>query len=203
MLLRPQSCLSQHTGAVSVSAAIRNDRADLPAMLLISYKQPRPGLPVAGLHNMTMSMRRGACAGQYTLYTANWTIPGGISFASKIDIISGERGDVVADDFNDATDLPGTCAPFLGPPEDLCETVVATIPPATSPVLAAPTTMLTTATATTATTPSISMPTPAEAGTATGPPAPAASGRHELGLGHTFKSFFEYMTNYVVNFFFG
>lgn len=203
ILLRPQSCLLQYTGVFSATAAFRNDRLNLPATILVAYKQPRDGLPVAGLHNMTMSMRKGSCVGQYTLYTANWTIPGGISFASKIDIISGEGVDVIADDFNNAVDLPGTCAAFHGPPESLCETVVAALPaptPSVVPVPTVATTMQTVMSGTATSTTSTSVPTPAQTETVT---RPQPSVVIQPGLGHTFESFLQYMTNYVANFFFG
>lgn len=192
ILMRPQSCLLQYTGVFSATAAVRNDRADLPTTLLVSYKAPRPGLPVPGLHNMTMSMRKGPCVGMYTLYSANWTIPGGISFASRIDIISGEVGgeDVVVDDFNDAAELPGNCAPFRGPSR--CDTVV---------VATAKTTVTTSSTV---------VPTPT--GIASGPTTSLAepihhdstgSAKPDFRSGQAFSGFFQYMTNYIANFFFG
>lgn len=192
LLLHPQSCLLQHTGVFSATAAVRNDRVDFPTILLVSYKAPRPGLPVPGLHNMTMSMHKGPCVGLYTLYSANWTIPGGLSFASKIDIISGgeESGGVIVDDFNDAAEIPGSCAPFRGPSS--CETVMA--PPAMTTV---------TTSSTTATTPSSTLslttstlPEPVHAGS-------HASTKSDFRKGRAFPDFFQYLTNYIANFFFG
>lgn len=201
MLLRPQSCLLQYTGVFSATAAIRNDRASLPVTILVSYKQPQQGLPVASMHNMTMSMRKGPCVGHYTLYSANWTIPGGLSFASKIDIISGEGDDVIVDDFNNAVELPGTCRSFRGPPENLCEEIETTTPPApTRPVLSVATTMHTVTSSPATSSALTSVPTPAHTGAVTTTPA---SEVNDLGLGHTFETFFEYVTNYVANFFFG
>ncbi|KAL1853244.1 hypothetical protein VTK73DRAFT_9023 [Phialemonium thermophilum] len=229
MLQRPQSCLMQHTGALRATAAVRNDRLHLPVTLVVSYKQPRPGLPVPGLHRMTMTMRRGACVGLYTLYTAEWTIPGGISFASKIDIVSGEvgrRGTAVADEFIDAVDLSGKCSPFRGPPAHLCSSLGVGSSTAaaggvaeqtrtqttTGLVAAVPTTMFTTTT--TATTPataaggmylSSSSPTavpPQGEPDASLQSPDATTNGHALHLGETFISFFQYLTNYVVNYFF-
>lgn len=202
MLLRPQSCLLQHSGVFSATAAVRNDRATLPATLMVSYKVPRPGLPVPGLHNMTMSMARGPCVGLYTLYTAKWTIPGGISFASKIDIISGEGANVIVDDFNDAAELPGNCAGFDGPPQSQCRTPVVEISTTTKSIAYVPP-------ATTLTT-SIPMPTSATvyaSSTATKSPLGNSStlaSEHEIHhLGESFSSFIQYLTNYIVNYFFG
>jgi hypothetical protein len=136
---------------------------------------------------MTMSMRKGPCVGLYTLYTANWTIPGGMSFSSRIDIISGkERStDIIVDDFNDAAELPGSCAPFVGP--STCETVTLA-PPAT----------------TAATSTDVVLPSP----TTTASPEPVPNDNHNsiksgFRLGQTFAGFFQYLTNYVANFFFG
>ena len=193
MLLRPQSCLLQHTGVFAATAAVRNDRVDLPAFLLVSYKQPRQGLPVVGLHNMSMSMRRGSCVGHYTLYTADWTIPGGISFASKIDVISGAGQDVLVDSFIDAIDLPGTCASFQAPPEDQCESVMTATPvptPTTSLSPTARTTMLTVMSI-------AAMPVTSTASPTSGQDDPG------LGIGRTCNSVFECLTNYFVNYFFG
>jgi hypothetical protein len=138
------------------------------------------------------------------LYTANWTIPGGISFASKIDIISGAEGskDVVVDDFNTAAELPGNCAPFRDPAK--CESVMPVptpIPTADPGTTAMSTTMLTLATVE-------ATPTQTTSADTSSPPEPvhhdlAGSTKQELGLGEAFTSFFSYLTNYVVNFFFG
>lgn len=192
--MRPQSCLLQHTGVSSYTAAVRNDRTHLPVTLLISYKAPRLGLPVPGLHNMTMSMRKGECVGQYTLYTAHWTIPGGMSFASKIDIISGEMGgeDTVADDFNDAAELPGSCAPFRGPAT--CVSVVVTTTTASSTASTA-TTISSMVLATAVATPA-ALPEPVHGMSSDG-------AGEAFRMGHAFASFFQYLTNYIVNFFFG
>jgi len=77
------------------------------------------------------------CAGPYTLYTANWTIPGGESHAARIDIASGGNATdaaAVVDDFNHAVKLPGACRPLRLPPPDRCTTLpVALAPPTQTP----------------------------------------------------------------------
>ncbi|KAL1862854.1 hypothetical protein Daus18300_008351 [Diaporthe australafricana] len=120
ILLRRQSCLLQHTGVINVTAAVRNDRNDLPTNLTISYKVPRLGLPVAGLHEMTTAMTKGDCVGPYTLYSANWTIPGGISYSSRTDVSNGEGEDLLVDDFTYGADLHGQCEEFTAPPASIC-----------------------------------------------------------------------------------
>lgn len=122
ILLRRQSCLLQYTGVINVTAAVRNDRNDLPTTITISYKVPRLGLPVAGLQEMTTAMTRGECVGPYTLYSANWTIPGGISYSSRTDISNGEGEDLLVDDFTYGADLHGQCEEFTAPPAPICAT---------------------------------------------------------------------------------
>lgn len=159
ILLRRQTCLLQHTGKINVTAAIRNDRNTLPTNLTISYKVPRPGLPVAGLHETTMAMAKGECVGPYTLYNADWTIPGGISYSSRTDVSNGEGETLLADDFTYGADLHGQCEEYTAPSASMCTTFsittttltpVATSVPVTSTLsgtLAAQTSVVPTSTA--------------------------------------------------------
>lgn len=101
---------------------MRNDRNDLPTNLTISYKVPRPGLPVAGLHEMTMAMAKGDCVGPYTLFNANWTIPGGISYSSRTDVSNGAGEDLLVDDFTYGADIHGQCEEYSAPPASMCTT---------------------------------------------------------------------------------
>ncbi|KAJ9144258.1 Peroxidase [Pleurostoma richardsiae] len=212
MILRPHSCLVQHTGETRVLAAVRNDRAGLPATLAISYRAPREGLPVAGLHNMTMSMRKGECMGPYTLFEAAWTIPGGESFASRIDIISGEGGDVVVDDFNRAVDLPGYCEPFDGPAAAcasvavLLSTSAAGVSVSTATESSTAVQVLSSTAVPTMTTSTILSPVSTPVSGATGRPSPPTEDEEimeEVGEYQTVKGFAQYWVNYFVNFFFG
>lgn len=194
MLMRPQSCLLQHTGIFRATAAIRNDRTGLPTTMLVNYKVPRPGLAVPGLHNMTISMRKGPCVGLYTLFTANWTIPGGHSSWSKIDIISGsaERGhDVIMDDFNDAAGLPGNCSPFQV--QGQCEAL--SVPAAAT---SSTPTSSTTTTSTLASSPTSLPPHKYPQDTSS-----EHAEQQSLAVSNVFASFFQYLTNYIANFFFG
>lgn len=122
ILLRRQTCLLQYPGEINVTAAVRNDRNDLPTNLTISYKVPRPGLPVAGLYERTMPMTKGACVGPYTLYNAEWTIPGGISYSSRTDVSNGEGESLLVDDFTYGADLHGQCEDYSAPPASMCTT---------------------------------------------------------------------------------
>lgn len=131
ILLRRQTCLLQHTGKMNVTAAVRNDRTDLPTNLTISYKVPRQGLPVAGLLEKTIAMTKGTCVGPYTLYNAEWTIPGGISYSSRTDVSNGEGESLLVDDFTYGADLHGQCEEYSAPPASMCTTLsISTTPPA-------------------------------------------------------------------------
>ncbi|KAJ0118814.1 hypothetical protein J7T55_013069 [Diaporthe amygdali] len=131
LLLRRQTCLLQYTGKINVTAAVRNDRNDLPTNLTISYKVPRPGLPVAGLHEITMAMNKGDCVGPYTLYNTNWTIPGGISYSSRTDVSNGQGESLLVDDFTYGADIHGQCEEFSTPPASMCTTISITTTPLT------------------------------------------------------------------------
>lgn len=131
ILLRRQTCLLQYTGKINATAAVRNDRNDLPTNLTISYKVPRPGLPVAGLHETTMAMTKGDCVGPYTLYNAEWTIPGGISYSSRTDVSNGGGNSLLVDDFTYGADIHGQCEEYSAPPASMCTTLSITTTPST------------------------------------------------------------------------
>ncbi|KAG8167677.1 hypothetical protein KVR01_003366 [Diaporthe batatas] len=131
LLLRRQTCLLQYTGKINVTAAVRNDRKDLPTNLTISYKVPRPGLPVAGLHETTMFMTKGDCVGPYTLFNAAWTIPGGVSYSSRTDVSNGEGESLLADVFTYGAELHGQCEEYSAPPASMCTTLGITATPST------------------------------------------------------------------------
>lgn len=155
-----------------------------------------------GLHNMTMSMRKGPCIGLYTLYTADWTIPGGISYESRIDIFSGDEysQDSMVDDFNSGTDLPGNCAMFHGPAE--CEAIAVTAPAfSTRPTATAASTIHTTLSSVVGAPTSSATETPSIPDVATNTTA-THNHSHDFHPGRTFTGFFQYFTNYFVNFFF-
>ncbi|KAI0884485.1 heme peroxidase [Annulohypoxylon maeteangense] len=116
LIQKPQSCLL--SGTLTVTAAVRNDRKSLPVNTFISYKTPtgNPNRPVPTLKNATVTMAEGNCVGAYTFYTANYTGLGDLAYASKIDVISGSGTSALADDFNAASGLGGTCQAFQNPP---------------------------------------------------------------------------------------
>ncbi len=110
---------------------MRNDIVDVPVNLGVSYLTPRgtaDGNPVPALNEATIAMTKGDCVGQYTFYSASFTIPGGLSFNARISVTAGEGASAYTDDFNKASALPGTCGVFTG--GATCSNV--TIPSSTS-----------------------------------------------------------------------
>ncbi|KAM7198104.1 putative fungistatic metabolite [Naviculisporaceae sp. PSN 640] len=151
ILQKPQSCLAQGTGAVTVTALVRNDITATPD-LFVSYLQPRNDgrNPVPLLANATIAMTEGDCVGVYTFYSASYTIPGGLSHNAKLTITAGSE----TDDFNDAADITGTCQPYVG--SATCSTNVTPSSVSSSATATSTTTRSSTSTSTTGTpTPSI------------------------------------------------
>ncbi|KAL8358328.1 hypothetical protein RB601_009639 [Gaeumannomyces tritici] len=149
MIQRPQSCLLQGTGALTVSALVRNDRADLPVNLGVSYLTDQTNSPAPKLNTDSATMTKGNCVGGYTFFSASYTIAGGRSYAARLDINSGSGADVVSDAFNLGADLGGTCQPFTGSQTCASVTVSSVIPSSTSTsTTASSTTTSTTPTAT-------------------------------------------------------
>ncbi|KAH8200280.1 hypothetical protein TruAng_005553 [Truncatella angustata] len=103
LLQKPQSCLLQTTGALTVTAAVRNDRNSLPVNLIVSEKAGSSSNPVATL----------------TTYQITDT---SLSYSAKIDVVSGSGSDALKDDFNTGTDLGGSCDSFSAPPASMCTT---------------------------------------------------------------------------------
>ncbi|WQF79890.1 Putative hem peroxidase, carbohydrate-binding WSC, hem peroxidase superfamily [Colletotrichum destructivum] len=113
-LQQPQSCLLQTTGDATFVAAVRNDRASLPVRVEISYKTKRTNSVVPLLSKMTIDMVKGDCRGSYTFFTVTTNIPGGLSFESTMEFISGEGASALVDSFKKADPIGGTCAAWSG-----------------------------------------------------------------------------------------
>ncbi|EFY97267.1 WSC and peroxidase domain protein [Metarhizium robertsii] len=141
----PQSCVTGSSGALTVVAAVRNDVASNGAQASITYKTPQTNSPVALLNNATVPLQKGACLGKYTLFSGQYTIPGGMPYQSRVDVISGSK----ADTFKAITDIGGTCTAFPNP--GACDAV-------DPPVNSTTTTTTPGSTATTTTTTSIVAP---------------------------------------------
>src|SRR5438045_4966422 len=62
MLLKPQSCVTA-AGKLTVQAAIRSDRANLPTTLDLSLRVPRQGVIVPALQAASVNMANGATLG--------------------------------------------------------------------------------------------------------------------------------------------
>ncbi|RYP50690.1 hypothetical protein DL768_003834 [Monosporascus sp. mg162] len=135
LIQKPQSCVLSSIGLISVTAAVRNDRNSLPVNMLLSYKEPTgiANLPVPNLRTVTVPMTRGNCVGAYTFYNVQYTVPGDLAYASRIDVISGSGDSALSDAFNSAGELGGSCLPFQNPPSSsLCTTRQISTPPGSS-----------------------------------------------------------------------
>ncbi len=159
VLQKTQSCLLQTSGELTVSALVsyfpprwyqlaqrmltegqvRNDITDT-VNLGISYLTPRntaDGNPVPALNEATVPMVQGTCVGQYTFYSASFTIPGGLSYNARLSVTAGSY----TDDFNKASDLSGTCGEFSGSATCASVTVSSVAPSSTSATAATTTTV--------------------------------------------------------------
>ena len=114
---------------------VRNDAVDLPVNLDVSYLTPRntpDGNPVPALNGATIPMEKGTCVGQYTWYTASYTIAGGLSYNARISVSAGSSATAYTDDFNKASDLGGTCAEMFAGPSCAAVTVSSVAPSTTT-----------------------------------------------------------------------
>ncbi|KAK4157645.1 hypothetical protein C8A00DRAFT_11591 [Chaetomidium leptoderma] len=160
VLQKTQSCLLQGPGSLTVSALVRNDIVGLPMNLGISYLTPRntaDNNPVPALNEASVPMAEGECVGQYTFYSASFTIPGGLSYNARISVTAGSGASAYTDDFNKASDLSGTCGEFAG--GATCANVTApstsTVPSSTTSVPGSTTTSVPATTTTAAPTPAV------------------------------------------------
>ncbi|RYP09040.1 hypothetical protein DL764_001536 [Monosporascus ibericus] len=134
LIQKPQSCVLSSIGSITVTAAVRNDRNSLPVNMVLSYKEPTgdANLPVPNLRTVTVAMTKGNCVGAYTFYNVQYTIPGDLAYASRIDVVSGSGDSALSDAFNSAGELGGTCQTFQNPSSSLCTTSQISTPPASS-----------------------------------------------------------------------
>lgn len=114
-LQRYQSCLLQTSGTFTLTAAVRNDRADLPVRAFVSYKTDQSNSPVPALASVTLDLTRGTCNGAYTFFSVSTTIPGNHSAEADFDIISGTGSSAVTESFRKTRILGGTCRSFASP----------------------------------------------------------------------------------------
>jgi hypothetical protein len=107
----PQSCVLGSSGAMTVTAAVRNDRVAQGATAVVYYKTTRTSSPVPLLNNVTITLNKGDCVGDYTFFKADYTIPGTLAYQSYVDVISGDK----SDSFNSVVEFGGSCTPFANP----------------------------------------------------------------------------------------
>lgn len=111
LLQLPQSCLLGSSGALTLTAAVRNDRVGEGAKASISYKMPQTNSPSSILRDQAIDLDKGECVGEYTLFSTEWTIPGNKAYESFIDV---KNGDFV-DSFKRAVKIGGSCRTFENP----------------------------------------------------------------------------------------
>ncbi|KAK4467137.1 heme peroxidase [Cladorrhinum samala] len=112
ILQKPQSCLIQESGQLTATALVRNDIGDIPVNLEVQYLTPRADTnnPVPLVNTATVGMVKGNCVGEYTFYSASYTVAGGKSYNARLSVTAGQ----FTDDFNKAGILGGTCSAFVG-----------------------------------------------------------------------------------------
>ncbi|KAK5993286.1 WSC domain-containing protein [Cladobotryum mycophilum] len=144
---QPQSCVLGSTGALTAVAAVRNDRVSQGAQATVWYKTAQTNSPVPRLQNATVDLKKGDCVGQYTFFTLDYTVQGGMAYQGYLDVANGDQ----TDSFKALTSVGGTCRQFEnaaacnGAPPDGTTTVsggisTTTAPATTEPVTTDPTT---------------------------------------------------------------
>lgn len=189
----PQSCVTGNQGAVTLAAAVRNDvAAGGGATATVWYKQPQPGSPVPQQRSATVELARGRCVGGYTLFSADYTVEGGLPYQAHVDVSAGNGTDA----FKSLAGVGGTCRVFaegegaacdaIGPRSSALSTSAAeklsTSAAATSVAASTTTSTASSSVAATSTASSSAVPT-----TSTPTPAPTPSHRPTVG-GYTMKS---------------
>lgn len=111
LLQQPQSCVLGSTGASTITAAVRNDRVADGAKATISYKIPQTNSPAPALRTATIDLVKGACVGQYTFFSADYTIAGGRAYEARVDVTNGNYVDA----FKPVVEFGGTCRAFENP----------------------------------------------------------------------------------------
>lgn len=111
LLQLPQSCLLGSSGALTVTAAVHNDRVSEGAKAFVSYKMPQTNSPSSMLRNQTINLEEGDCVGEYTFFSTEWTIPGDKAYEAFIDVQNGEY----VDSFKSAVKVGGSCLTFENP----------------------------------------------------------------------------------------
>ncbi|KAH8733408.1 heme peroxidase [Ilyonectria robusta] len=111
-LQKPQSCLQGSSGALRLVAAVRNGRLSQGAKATIFYKVPQSNSPVPALRTTTLDVARENCVGDYTFFTVEHKVEGGLAHESRIDVSNGD----MSDSFKNVNDIGDTCRPFSSPP---------------------------------------------------------------------------------------
>ncbi|CAM1508383.1 Fc.00g052310.m01.CDS01 [Cosmosporella sp. VM-42] len=111
LMQMPQSCLKRNNGALTIVAAVRNDRVSIGAEATISYKDHQLNSPILRLQEETITLDKGECIGGYTIFRKNYQIAGPRAGESRIDVVNGDK----SDSFKDVGELGGNCGTFKNP----------------------------------------------------------------------------------------
>ncbi|KAF4585582.1 WSC domain containing protein [Ophiocordyceps camponoti-floridani] len=106
----PQSCVLPSTGALTITAAVRNDMAANGARTQIWYREPQINSPVPRLSHVEVPLEKRRCVGDYTLFGAEYGIQGGLASQAYLDVLAG--GGNGTDGFKRVAGFGGTCAEF-------------------------------------------------------------------------------------------
>jgi hypothetical protein len=109
----PQTCRPGSGNSIKLVAAVRKDRVSLGARATVHYKVAQAGSPVvAAVRSETVEMKKGACVGQYTFFTADYTIKGGVPGQAHVDVRNGDE----VDGFKSVRELRESCRVFSKAP---------------------------------------------------------------------------------------
>ena len=89
---------------------MRDDVTEHPINATIAYKIPQANSPVPRLEHMSVELKRGDSLGEYTMFSTNATIPGGLSSESTIDITGGGY----TEGFKRVKEIGAECRSFEG-----------------------------------------------------------------------------------------
>ena len=90
---------------------MRNDVVKHPITASIAYKTRQDGSPVPRLRQMSVELSKGEQYGNYTLFSVDTIVPGGLSSEATVDISGGKY----TDGFHRVKELGRKCQPFKGP----------------------------------------------------------------------------------------
>lgn len=142
---KPQSCVLGTSGALTAVAAVHNDRVEQGAKATVFYKEAQTDSPIPMIKSTQVELKKGECVGQYTFFSAEYKVEGGLAYQAYVDVVNGDK----SDSFKSLAHIGGTCSAFANPAA--CNAVepptsgpVSTVPPTSSVSTIIPTSAVTT-----------------------------------------------------------